>query len=311
MKPRVLSSLVLCLFALFQTAPAIAQNVPLAQPVTAQRMATPALWVVQDADTTIYLFGTFHALPEGLIWNHGVVKTAFESADLLKLEIATLNSDMPEIQSIIAQKGRLPEGQKLTDGLTESQKRKLARIIREALMPPNAIEDLQPWMASIALSGALARKMGMDPAKGVDKTLDGLARARNLPVEGFETVAEQIGYLANFDAPTQRAMLLSTIADWDKYTKLLDEMVSAWSTGNANRIDRLISGSVRSQPELARILLTDRNRRWSDWIGARMATPGTVFVAVGAGHLTGRDSVQSFLRTKGLLATRVANRPRR
>jgi uncharacterized protein len=295
-------------FALFQISPALAQTTPSSQVAAQQRTATPALWVVKDADTTIYLFGTFHALPDGLNWNYGPVKAAFESADLLKLEIATLNSDMPEIQSIIAQKGRLPEGQKLTDGLSDAQKGELTRIIGEAGMPPAALENMRPWMVSIVLSAALIQKMGMDPSKGVDKTLDTLARSRNIPVEGFETAAQQIGFLADFDAPTQRAVLLSTLEDWDQTTKLINDMIEAWSTGNANRIDRLISGSLRSQPMLAQVLLTDRNRRWADWIGTRMATPGTVFIAVGAGHLVGRDSVQSFLRTKGLRATRVSTR---
>src|SRR6185369_1001930 len=38
---------------------------PAATPV---REARPALWKLADADTTIYLFGTIHALPDGVEW---------------------------------------------------------------------------------------------------------------------------------------------------------------------------------------------------------------------------------------------------
>ncbi len=314
MSKKYLLALSACAIAMFQCGPGFAQ--PAAAVATAssaieQRTASPAMWVVKDADTTIYLFGTFHALPEGLNWNLGAVKSAFESADLLKLEIATLNSDNTEVQAIVAQKGRLPDGQKLSDGLSDRQKSELARIIREANIQPAALDGFRPWLAGIYLSTTLMQRMGMDPTKGVDKTLDGLARARNMPVEGFETTAQQIGFLADLDDANQRAILVSTLEDWDQYTTQIDALVAAWASGNTGKIDRLISGSLRKQPDLARVLLTDRNRRWADWIAARMATPGTVFVAVGAGHLAGRDSVQSFLVPRGIRAKRVNTRAAR
>jgi uncharacterized protein len=314
---KPLAILTCCAVAWLQGGVAIAQTAPARPPVAAPqtappRIATPALWVVNDADTTIYLFGTFHLLPDGLIWNQGPVKAAFESADTLKLEIANLEAETSAIQAITVQKGILPTGESLTDGLTDAQKQRLARIIGEAGMPPQALNTMRPWFASVVLAVTMTQKMGLDPTKGVDKTLDGLARARNIPVEGFESGAEQIGFLASISPDLQRAMLVSTLDEWDDSKRMIDDMVGAWSRGDADRVGRLISGSLRSQPELSRVLLTDRNARWADWISARMATPGTVFVAVGAGHLAGPDSVQTLLRAKGLRAKRVSNpRPRR
>lgn len=319
MKMRLMSAAALSALVLLQAAPLLAQNAPApAAPATtvatpaaavpiAQTNATPALWVVKDADTTIYLFGTFHLLPQGLNWNLGAVKSAFESADTLKLEIANIEAETPAIQATMAEKGRLPAGQSLTDGLTEAQKTRLAAVMADAGIPAGALNSARPWVASMVLAITLYQKLGLDPTKGVDKTLDGLARARNIPVEGFESGAEQIGFFASMTPAQERALLLSTIEDWDQAKTGLDNMVSAWSRGDANRVANQISVSMRGQPELARLLLTDRNARWADWISTRMATPGTVFIAVGAGHLAGRDSVQSYLRKKGLRAQRVAN----
>jgi uncharacterized protein len=304
-------AMAICTLVLFQTAPALAQTAAPAPATTTAaapaRVATPALWVVKDADTTIYLFGTFHLLPDGLNWNRGPVKTAFESADTLKLEIANIEAETPAIQAITTQKGLLPTGQSLSDGLSDSQKVNLNRVIAESGVPPEAVSTMRPWFASVVLGVTMVQKMGLDPTKGVDKTLDGLARARGIPVEGFESGAEQIGFIAGLSPELQREMLLSTVEEWDKSKRLINDMVNAWARGDANRVGNLVSGSLRSQPELARVLLTDRNSRWADWIASRMEQPGTVFVAVGAGHLAGRDSVQAFLRTKGLRATRVAN----
>jgi uncharacterized protein YbaP (TraB family) len=51
------------------------------------RIAAPALWVLHDADTTIYLFGTVHMLPRDLDWNRGPVRQGFDKSDTLVTEL--------------------------------------------------------------------------------------------------------------------------------------------------------------------------------------------------------------------------------
>ena len=59
-------------------------------------------------------------------------------------------------------------------------------------------------------------------------------------------------------------------------------------------------------PELAQVLLIQRNGNWAKWIKDRLARPGTVFVAVGAGHLAGKGSVQDQLKDLGVASVRIA-----
>ncbi len=306
MKKTLFAALSVFSFALFQAPSVLAQPAaaPVAMPAASQK-ATPALWVVKDSDTTIYLFGTFQLMAPGIDWNHGKVKSAFESADTLKLEIANLEAEGPVIANLMAKKGQLPPGQTIYDGLTEEQKIALSSIIAQSGFPPDAIGQMKPWMGSLILALGLYQKLGLDPTQGVDKTLDSLARAANKPVEGFETGAEQVGFFANLTDEQQKAMLVATIEDWDQATTMLNDLVDAWKTGNADKLGELMNTSLRTQPELAKLILTDRNERWAEWISARMAKPGTVFVAVGAGHLSGPDSVQAFLKQKGISSSRV------
>lgn len=305
MKKTLLAALSAFSFALFQAPSVMAQPAPAAAAAATTQKATPAMWVVKDSDTTIYLFGTFHLMAPGIDWNHGKVKTAFESADTLRLEIANMEAEAPIIANLMASKGQLPPGKTIYDGLTEAQKSALGTIIAQSGFPPQAIQQMQPWMGSLILAMGLYQKLGLDPNQGVDKTLDGLARAANKPVEGFETGAEQIGFFANLADQQQKAMLVSTIEDWDQATTMLNDMIDAWKTGNADKLGELMTTSLRTQPELAKLILTDRNERWAEWISSRMAKPGTVFVAVGAGHLSGPDSVQAFLKQKGIASSRV------
>src|SRR5437763_166527 len=48
--------------------------------------AEPAMFMVRDSDTTIYIFGTFHALDGKDQWFGDKVRDAFEQSDELVLE---------------------------------------------------------------------------------------------------------------------------------------------------------------------------------------------------------------------------------
>ena len=85
----------------------------------------------------------------------------------------------------------------------------------------------------------------------------------------------------------------------------MDAMVADWSRGNPEGLAATMNESLKESPEVARALLVDRNAKWAAWIAERMRTPGRVFIAVGAGHLAGPDSVQAQLGKYKLKAVRV------
>jgi uncharacterized protein YbaP (TraB family) len=58
------------------------------------------------------------------------------------------------------------------------------------------------------------------------------------------------------------------------------------------------------EPKLYQRLLVQRNQVWATKIAAMLQQPGTVFIAVGAAHLAGPDSVQVQLRKLGISAQR-------
>jgi uncharacterized protein YbaP (TraB family) len=102
----------------------------------------------------------------------------------------------------------------------------------------------------------------------------------------------------------QLAFLDQTVEAIPKATTSLDAMVAEWIEGDAAGLAALMNSEL-TDPVLQERLLTRRNANWAEWIERRMEQPGTVFVAVGAGHLAGKDSVQDFLRKRGLKAQRI------
>ena len=105
--------------------------------------------------------------------------------------------------------------------------------------------------------------------------------------------------------PLQLKFLVSTIDDYPRMAGQLEAMVTNWSAGEPEKLGKVMNEELADTPEIAKVLLADRNARWAEWIAQCMQKPGTVFVAVGAGHLAGPDSVQAGLATRKLAAKRI------
>jgi uncharacterized protein YbaP (TraB family) len=84
---------------------------------------------------------------------------------------------------------------------------------------------------------------------------------------------------------------------------LFDKLATAWLQGDTRTINDVFVDEVKAKaPSIYQKLIVDRNVRWADRIAELQGTPGIRFVAVGAGHLVGADSVQAQLAKKGIRA---------
>lgn len=271
--------------------------------VAATRDADPALWVIKDADTTIYLFGTVHVLKPGLSWFDEGVRKAFDASDQLVLEM--VEPDPAAMQALVMKTGFTTSGPTLTQKLSEADRASYLKTLTGFGIPVGAFDRAEPWVAAVNLSLIPVLKLGYDPASGAEKILARAAKASGKPVIGLETPEQQIGYFDTLPEPVQLRYLSMTLKELPDTGRLIDEMVSDWSKGDPDALAATMNEGLRETPEVGKVLLTDRNIAWAKWIGARMEQPGTVFVAVGAGHLAGKDSVQAQLAKHRLSAVRV------
>ncbi|MBX9815601.1 MAG: polysaccharide biosynthesis protein GumN [Proteobacteria bacterium SG_bin5] len=295
--------------ALMLVAPARAQT-PTAAPApapAATQDADPALWVVKDADTTIYLFGTVHVLKPGLSWFDEAVKKAFDDSKELVLELPDL--DQAAIQQAVLARAPDKSGTPLSAKLPEAERPLYSKAIADYAAPVGLTEPVmdrfKPWFAAITLTQLPLAKLGYDPSSGAEKVLTAAAKAANKPISGLETIDQQLGYFDTLPEPQQIKFLELTLKELPKEGETLDKMVKQWAAGDPEALGATINEGLREQPEIGAVLLTERNKRWASWIADRMKQPGVVFVAVGAGHLAGKDSVQNQLTPYKITATRV------
>ena len=245
--------------------------------------AKPALWVVQRGATTIFLFGTFHTLDARTAWFGGAVRTAFDRSSELVLE-TVVPDDPREIGAIAAR-----------------------HVTAGAVAVPGGV-PLKPYFAQSRAVLASGRSLGMSVDRGADAVLRRVAIEQGKPVEGLESFEDQLSQLATIPMapppPPPGPVLVSGIAPAPPPTTLTD-LFDDWSGGDTSAFAATIASLKQQSPEAYRILIADRNARWGQWIADRLERPGTVFVAVGSGHLAGPDSVQQWLAARGIAAARV------
>lgn len=278
-----------------------------AAPAAATQDADPALWVVKDEDTTIYLFGTVHALKPGLSWFDEAVKSAFDKSDELVLEIVMPGpEDAQKLQQIVMEKGVNMTGPSLTEKLPAEKRAAYAEMLKELGLPAEALDRLDPWFASMSVMQIMMPKMGFSPENGAEATLTAAAKSASKPISGVETVEQQFGFFDGMSEKAQMDMLVGLIDERNKTQEVLEQMLALWKAGKPDELAALIEQFDAESPEMHKVIFADRNARWADWIKGRMAKPGTVFMAVGAGHLAGDDSVQAMLKPMKIEATRIA-----
>ncbi|HEX8645207.1 MAG TPA: TraB/GumN family protein [Allosphingosinicella sp.] len=270
---------------------------------TAAAAARPALWRVADADTTIYLFGTIHALPAGTTWRTPAIDQAMAASDELVTEISL--TDQTAIAAAFARLGLATGLPPVLERVPEAKREALRTALEGTGLPLAALDRLKTWAVAVTLASVLFQRAGLDPELGVERELTAAFTGRGATLSSLETAAEQFGFFDSLPEEAQRQFLEGVLESPEEIRTQFDRMLGAWTSGDTRAIGRTFNEEETMSANLREILLNRRNARWAEWIQRRLERPGTVFVAVGAGHLAGRDSVQDYLERRGLRARRV------
>ena len=273
------------------------------------------MWVVRDADSTIYITGTVHILRDNAEWMSPKLNAALESSSELRLELAEVVS-FDALQSGI--RALLPEfgayaGPPITSLLTPEENATLTAQLAAAGVPGESIKEIdthQPWFAVVMLGRDMFTGGTHKFANGIDNVLARWAVAHNVPVKGMESLKVQIALTSASTFDDQLATLRYKLKPMPLQQKMNERVIDAafgsWLRGETNMTEAIVAfmriGSARTGGTDG--LLKDRNEAWSGVIEDMLKGSGVSFIAVGAAHLVGPDSLQASLKLRGIMAER-------
>ena len=265
-------------------------------------MKHPALWEVTGPDSAKgFLFGTVHALPDGLAWKTPAIDRAIGQSTTLVLEIID-PSDENAARAAFVRLGTTPGQPPLGQRVDPAQREALRAALAKTGLKPAQFASLEDWAAALTLSFALEARDGYVPDNGADRAL--LAAAGKRPVVGLETLEGQLGLFDALPAREQRSLLGAIVAEsaGDEADK---KLVKAWAEGDVATLDREAHAGMMADPRLREALLVSRNRRWAEQIDAMLKAGKRPFVAVGAAHVAGIDGLPEMLAARGFTVKRV------
>jgi uncharacterized protein YbaP (TraB family) len=273
-------------------------------PIPRAEGAGPPLWVIRDADSTVYLFGTIHYLRPGTAWGSDKVDAAFAEADQFWVEVA--DQDDPTVAARVAQQHGVTPDRPLSSILSAEDFAAFDKAAQSVGASGAALDAYRPWLAAFIVAGTAPMQAGYRPDLGVDKTLMDRARAEDKTIHGFETADRQLRLIAGMSEEAQIAYLKNYVRNGDQIVPKLDHTVAAWLKGDAAEVGRLNRLDTRDiHEDVHRAALIVRNADWTDQIETMMKGSGAAFVAVGIAHLADQDSLIDMLRARGYSVERL------
>jgi uncharacterized protein YbaP (TraB family) len=266
--------------------------------------AEPALWVAHSTTATVYFFGTVHLLKHDTPWRSHRLDQALAQSQGLWLELSD-PFDTAAAVPFFKQYGMDPQ-HPLSTKLSADERTRFDVIVRkEGMGSAAAFESFRPWMAAVVISVKHIASQGYTASSGVEKALSDEMTTAGKPIHGLETIEQQLRFFTTLPPDTERQMLDEAMDDVEADSGKTDAIVTAWMAGDVATLAELIDQDIAAnEPDAYQALVVNRNIAWAKHIEQLLKGSDVSFIAVGAGHLAGPDSVQAQLAKRGIKVQR-------
>jgi uncharacterized protein len=265
--------------------------------------STPTLWraMRQDGAPAFYLIGSVHLGRPAMLRFPAKVDDAYARSDELVLEIGAAELNAASAQQLEQRYAWIEPPATLHDRVSRETLSSLSRYLTSRGDSLGPYLQMQPWYLVQQIVAREARRVGLDPAYGVDLYFASRA-ARTKPVVGLETAESQMQMMALLPRQTQESLLSDTLEHLRDTRNGSEGLVSAWARGDDAELERIIYRPMSESPQLATYyerLVLGRNESMTQRL-ASLARDGKLrFVVLGAGHMVGERGVPVLLRDYG------------
>lgn len=249
-----------------------------------------------------YLFGTFHLLCREDIHFSGQLKKALASADEVYFEM-DLDDPSNTLGGLLFINMR--KGLTLSDLYSEADYRRLETFFKDSL--GRSLSGMKRMKPSVIEAVLYPKLMPCSSLSGIDMELLNLAQQAKKEVKGFETIAEQGAVFDSIPYETQAKGLLNTIDSFNIYRNMFDSLLVVYKNQQMNEIEKMMSKTESGLGESRYIMLDKRNINWVGQL-KKILPEKSVFIAVGAGHLSGKNGVIELLEKEGYSVRPLLNK---
>ncbi|MDB5429282.1 MAG: hypothetical protein JWP35_398 [Caulobacter sp.] len=271
--------------------------------LAAAAWAAPALWVMTDKDSTIYLFGTMHVLEPDQKWRTPLFDAAYGRATTVWFE-TDMDIDPVAMQGLILKYGIDPK-RTLSEKLDPATIARVKAALQGTTVTFDAIEHMRPWAVGLMLTVMPMLKQGYTPEAGADATLTTAAKGTTKQIRTFETIEQQVRIFADMSEAGEISFLEETLDDGADSAANVN-LEASWAGGDLVAVGSLMVNDMRvDSPELYDAMIRRRNLAWAEVLDGQMQGKGVTMVNIGALHLIGPDGIPQLMRARGYKVERI------
>ena len=266
---------------------------------------SPALWRVRDGDSTVYIFGSLHILPQSFKWRAPEIEAAIASSDVFVFEVPVDDKANTRQKEFIVKNGLLPRGASLRKVLNRIEYETYSRILLGAGLKPEHFTRYRPWLAAVIVGLAYVHRRDLATLSGADDEIIEQAQSGGKELRYLETVDDQMKLLVMGDDLAQIRALKRQLVSLPKAALHTDDLLQTWARGDAERFATMIEQDFAGHVEAQDLLISNRNRAWVPSVAELLGSGKTAMVTVGAAHVGGANGLISLLCAAGHDVERV------
>ena len=258
-----------------------------------------SVWVVEKGGHRIFIGGTIHLLREEDYPLPEAFEQAYRESTSLVFELPPGSEGDGEVVLRMRQMGSYGADEELGQHVEASTLNKVLAWADDNAFPRKAVMKMRPWFLALTIAALEYQKLGAESGRGVDQHFEARARQDGKPGAGLETVEFQLTIFSSLNDKLQEQLLLQTFSEAETLEQDFADLISAWKTGDAAKLQEYLFSDAEKYPGLMEDFLLKRNRNWIPALLKHLEKGDRVFVLVGAGHLGGKGGVLELLREAG------------
>jgi uncharacterized protein YbaP (TraB family) len=263
-------------------------------------------WRVESDNATVYLLGSIHYADESFYPLRSEIENAFDSSDVLVVEVEMDDASMASYNQLIASKGMYPGEETIEDHVSSETYESLKARLKKLDIPLKLVKKQKPGLLVLTLTAVNAMRLGLDPELGIDPYFISRAKGKK-KILALETMEEQLTIF--LDMPNGDLVLAESLHSIDEAEELLKNVVEEWKRGDEKKLQMLLLEDALDEfPEFSSIydrLIYQRNITMTASIKGYLDTKGSYFVVIGAGHFLGERGIVRSLEKAGYRVKRL------
>lgn len=248
-----------------------------------------------------YLFGTYHFAGKDFIDTMQVLNAKLNQADAVIGELIMDNTMAAKLMPHMLMKNNF-----LDKLLTAEEYQLVADYLKKISgYDLKLFNSMKPAAVQVTLLQFTAPKTFTKDNPALDQYFQEYGKANGKKLLGLETVEDQAQLLFGSSLERQKELLLKMVRDEAKNKEEGQKLYDYYIAQNMKELTKLFTSTTDYSQEEMDQMIKHRNQKWIDQLPTLMQDQ-SLFIAVGAGHLVGKDGLIKGLQAIGYTVKPIA-----